>query len=164
MKVSLGTCPSLENDDTGRELGCRTSIAGPPPSIFNETLRICVAAAFVEQFIAHAAVEGFDVAVLHRFAGRNVVQFHWTLFAPVQDRVRGELGTVVGDDHLRLAAPFGEAPSTIVRCGGAQFAFHSVSGRPGLAACHLEMHPRLHGRFRENVQVQLFKTVERNDQ
>jgi len=162
MKVSLGTCPSLENDDTGRELSCRTSIAGPPPSIFNETLRICVAAAFVEQFIAHAAVEGFDVAVLHRFAGRNVVQFHWTLFAPVQDRVRGELGTVVRDDHLRLAAPFGEALSTIVRCGAAdisQCVRTTRAGRvpPGNAS------ESFYGRFRENVQVQLFKTVERND-
>src|SRR6266496_3099986 len=27
------------------------------------------------------------------------------LFAPAQDRIRGELGAVIGDDHSRLAAP-----------------------------------------------------------
>ena len=61
--------------------------------------------ALVEKLVAHATVEGFDVAVLHRLAGRDVVPFDLMLFAPAQDRVRGELGAVVGDDHPRLAAP-----------------------------------------------------------
>src|SRR6266702_8868530 len=49
--------------------------------------------ALVEKFVAHAAVEGFDVAILHRLAGRDVVPFHVMLFAPAQDSIRGELGT-----------------------------------------------------------------------
>jgi hypothetical protein len=61
--------------------------------------------ALVEQLVAHVSVEGFDVAVLHRLAGRNVMPFHVMLFAPAQDRVRGELGAVVGHDHLGFAAP-----------------------------------------------------------
>src|SRR6266516_4620928 len=61
--------------------------------------------ALVEKFVAHAAVEGFDVAILHRLAGRDVVPFHLMLFAPAQDSIRGELGTVIGHDHPRLATP-----------------------------------------------------------
>src|SRR5260370_6389122 len=61
--------------------------------------------ALVEKFVAHAAVEGFDVAMLHRLAGRDVVPFHLMLFAPAQDSIRGELGTVIGHDHPRLATP-----------------------------------------------------------
>src|SRR6266702_3211884 len=61
--------------------------------------------ALVEKFVAHAAVEGFDVAILHRLAGRDVVPFHVMLFAPAQDSIRGELGTVIGHDHPRLATP-----------------------------------------------------------
>jgi hypothetical protein len=68
--------------------------------------------ALVEKFVAHPAVESFDVAVLHRFAGCDVVPFHLMLFAPAQDRVRGELGTVVGYDHLRLAAALDQRRET----------------------------------------------------
>src|SRR6266567_4501289 len=55
--------------------------------------------ALVEKFVAHAAVEGFDVGILHRLAGRDVVPFHLMLFAPAPDRIRGELGAVI--PHLR---------------------------------------------------------------
>src|SRR6185437_6184080 len=60
--------------------------------------------ALVEKLITHTPVEGFDVAVLHRLAGCDVVPFHPMLFAPAQDRVRGELGAVVRHDHPRLAS------------------------------------------------------------
>src|SRR5690349_4587150 len=61
--------------------------------------------ALVEQLVAHAAVEGFDVAILHRLAGRDVVPLHLMLLAPAQDRIRGELGAVIGHDHAWLASP-----------------------------------------------------------
>src|SRR6185312_11254157 len=64
--------------------------------------------AFIEKLVAHPAIEGFDVAVLHRLAWRNVVPFELMLLAPAQDCVRGELGAVVRHDHLRLAAPLDE--------------------------------------------------------
>ena len=60
--------------------------------------------ALVEKFVAHAAVEGFDIAVLHWPTRRDVMPFHALFLCPAQDRVRGELGAIVGDDHLRLAA------------------------------------------------------------
>jgi hypothetical protein len=43
--------------------------------------------AFVEKLVAHPAVEGFDIAVLHRFAGCNVMPFDPMRFAPMQDRI-----------------------------------------------------------------------------
>src|SRR5437016_6124882 len=64
--------------------------------------------ALVEKFIAHPAIERFDIAVLHRSAGCDVVPFHPMLLGPAQDRVRGELSAVVGNDHTRLAARIDE--------------------------------------------------------
>ena len=61
--------------------------------------------AFVQKLIAHPAVEGFDVAVLRRFARRDVMPFDTMIFCPGEDRVRGELGAVIRHDHRRLAAP-----------------------------------------------------------
>ena len=60
--------------------------------------------ALVQEFVAHPAVEGFDVAVLHRLARRDVVPFDTVILRPGEDGVRGELGAVVGNDHVRLAA------------------------------------------------------------
>src|SRR5690606_18332808 len=60
--------------------------------------------ALVQQFIAHATVETLDKAVLHRFARRDVVPFDAVLLRPGQDHVRGELGAVVGNDHVRPSA------------------------------------------------------------
>ena len=69
--------------------------------------------------MAHAAVEAFDEAVLHRLARRDEVPVDAVSFAPGQHGVRGELGAVVGDDHARLAAPLDERR---------QFARHPPSG------------------------------------
>src|SRR6202035_1729997 len=54
--------------------------------------------------IARIALEGLDVAVLHRSARCDVMPIHTMILRPAQHRVRGELGAVVGNDHLRLAA------------------------------------------------------------
>jgi len=64
--------------------------------------------AFIEKLVAHSAIKGFDVAVLHRSARRYVMPLHPMIFCPAQDRVRGELSTVVGNDHARLAAGIDE--------------------------------------------------------
>jgi hypothetical protein len=58
--------------------------------------------AFVEQLVAHAPVEGFDIAVLHRLAGRDVVPFDLMLFATTQDGIRGELSAVVRSSPPRI--------------------------------------------------------------
>src|SRR5690606_32065089 len=57
-----------------------------------------------QQLIAHAAVEGFDIAVLHRLSGRDVVPFDTVILRPGKDGVRGELGPVIRNYHVRLAA------------------------------------------------------------
>src|SRR5947209_20130652 len=62
----------------------------------------------VQQFVAHAAVEGFDVPVLHGLARCDVVPIHGMVPGPGEDRVRGELGAVIGNDHARLATPADE--------------------------------------------------------
>ena len=60
--------------------------------------------ALIEKLVAHPAVEGLDVAVLHRSARCDVMPIHTMILRPAQHRVRGELGAIVGNDHLRLAA------------------------------------------------------------
>ena len=55
----------------------------------------------VEELVAHPAVKALDEAVLHRFAGRDVVPFDLMIDCPAEDRVRGELGAVVANTSLR---------------------------------------------------------------
>ena len=57
----------------------------------------------VETFIAQAAVEGLDIAVLLRLAWIDVVPFYAVVVRPLQDRLAGELGPVVTDDASRFA-------------------------------------------------------------
>jgi hypothetical protein len=59
---------------------------------------------FVEQFVAHAAVKAFDVAVLHRLARSDVMPIHPDLAEPREHAIAGELGAVVADNHYGLAA------------------------------------------------------------
>src|SRR3546814_15952535 len=59
----------------------------------------------VEQFVAHAAVEALDVAVLHWSSRSDVVPLHADLPAPCQHGITGELRAVVADDHAGLATP-----------------------------------------------------------
>jgi hypothetical protein len=42
---------------------------------------------FVEAFVAQAAVEALDEAILHRFARRDVVPFDGMLLLPSQDGI-----------------------------------------------------------------------------
>src|SRR4051794_40685208 len=62
----------------------------------------------VEALVTQSAVEALYEAILHRFAGRNVVPFDITLLLPGQDGVRGQLGAVVADDHSGVAPQFGD--------------------------------------------------------
>jgi hypothetical protein len=62
----------------------------------------------VEALVTQSAVEALHEAILHRFAGRNVVPFDITLLLPGQDGVRGQLGAVVADDHSGVAPQFGD--------------------------------------------------------
>ncbi len=58
----------------------------------------------VETFIAEAAVEALDEAVLHGLARRDVVPIDAGVLTPLQDRHRCELGAVVRDNGDRLSA------------------------------------------------------------
>ena len=59
----------------------------------------------VEAFVAQAAVEALDLAVLLRLAWRDVVPLDRALLRPPQDRQAGQFGAVVADDHQRRDAP-----------------------------------------------------------
>ena len=59
----------------------------------------------VQQFIPHPPVEGFHETVLHGLAGCDVVPVNGMVLRPGEDRMRGELSAIVGDNHPRLAAP-----------------------------------------------------------
>jgi len=56
----------------------------------------------VEAFVAQAAVEALDEAVLHRLPRRDTMPFDLTLLRPAQDRRRSQFGAIVADDHVRL--------------------------------------------------------------
>lgn len=62
--------------------------------------------AFVEQFVAHPTVEGFNIAVLHRLSWRDIVPLNLVILRPGQDGIRGEFRAVIGDNHSWLAASF----------------------------------------------------------
>ena len=57
---------------------------------------------FVQAFIAQAAVEAFDVALLLRLARVDVLPFDAVLVGPLQDRLAGELGPIVTDNAAGL--------------------------------------------------------------
>lgn len=59
----------------------------------------------VQALVPQLAVEALHVAILHRLAWRDVVPGDRLLRRPLQHRVAGQLGAVVGDDHRRLT-PF----------------------------------------------------------
>jgi hypothetical protein len=80
-------------------------VAGDPPRNDGSGVVEIVEDRLVEQFIAHAAVEGFADAVLHRLAGGDEVPGDAGGLGPGEHGVRGELGPVIGDDEIGLAAP-----------------------------------------------------------
>ncbi len=61
--------------------------------------------AFVKAFVPKAAVEAFDKSILCRLARGNVVPANAGLLLPFEYRYRGQLGSVVGHDRGRFAAP-----------------------------------------------------------
>jgi hypothetical protein len=58
----------------------------------------------IQEFIAQAAVEIFDEGILCRLFGRDILPVKLASIHELQDRVRGELGPVVVDNRLGLAA------------------------------------------------------------
>ena len=63
----------------------------------------------VQAFVAQPADQALDQAVLHRLARRDIVPGNAALLLPGEDRMRGQLGAVVADDHQRQAAQLGDA-------------------------------------------------------
>ena len=61
----------------------------------------------VEQFVANLPVEALYKGILRRLPWRRVVPLDVGFATPAQHRVRGQLGSVVRDDHAGLAA-FGD--------------------------------------------------------
>ena len=62
----------------------------------------------VQAFIPQTTVEALDEAVLHRFAGRDVVPFDLPVLLPCQDRIRGQLRAIVTDHHAGIAPQLGD--------------------------------------------------------
>ena len=61
----------------------------------------------VEKLVPEPPVEALGEGVLDRLAGLDVFSGHAPVVRPGQDRVRGELGSIVADDRRR-AAPGGD--------------------------------------------------------
>ena len=62
----------------------------------------------VEAFVSQTTVEALDEAVLHRFAGRDVVLFDLSVLLPREDRIRRQFCAVVGDHHAGIATQLGD--------------------------------------------------------
>lgn len=69
------------------------------------------------------SVETLDIAVPHGLARRDFVPFDFVVFGPNQDRIRRELGAVVGGGHAGFAAPFDQCR---------QFASNPTAGDRGV--------------------------------
>lgn len=67
----------------------------PPESQRSAGVGQAVEDLLVEAFVAQAAVEGLDVAVLLRFAGVDVMPLDLVVVRPFQDGLADELGPVV---------------------------------------------------------------------
>ena len=64
--------------------------------------------AFVQQFIAHPAIEAFAETVLHWFAGCDKMPVDGMLLRPGQNGIRRELRAVVRNNHSRFASCFSQ--------------------------------------------------------
>jgi hypothetical protein len=62
---------------------------------------------FIQTFIPHSAVEAFDEAILHQFAGRDVMPINLAIFLPFQDRIRSQFGPIVADHHTGVSTHLG---------------------------------------------------------
>ncbi len=58
----------------------------------------------IEALVPQATVEALDEAVLHRLARSDVMPLAPPLLRPPQDRRRGQLGPIIVDYRVRLAA------------------------------------------------------------
>lgn len=58
----------------------------------------------VQEFVPQAAVEALEEGILGRLSGRDIVPVKLAVSRELQDRVRGELGPIVADNRLGLAA------------------------------------------------------------
>ena len=57
-----------------------------------------------EQFVTQASIEALDEPILHGLPRRDIIPFDTLLLRPPADRIAGELGSVVADNHFRLAS------------------------------------------------------------
>ena len=53
----------------------------------------------IEALIAQTAVEALDEGILGGFAGRDIVPFDLGVLDPFEDRVTGQFGAIVRDNH-----------------------------------------------------------------
>ena len=56
-----------------------------------------------EAFVPEATVEALYEAVMHRFAGSDVVDFGLSVLLPREDRIRRQFCAVVTDHHAGIA-------------------------------------------------------------
>ena len=59
----------------------------------------------VQKLVTHASVEAFAKAVLHWLTRSDVMLLDLTFARPGKDGVRGELRSMIGDDHAGPATP-----------------------------------------------------------
>lgn len=80
------------------------------PPFLDEAVNCCHAAeqVLVEAFVAEAAAQVLEEAVLGRLTGGNVVPLEAIVLLPLQERPRRQLGAVAGD--RRRASSIGRAP------------------------------------------------------
>lgn len=59
---------------------------------------------FVEALIARATIEALDEGIRSGFSRRDVAPLDFGILDPFEDRVAGQFGAIVRDNHLRLAS------------------------------------------------------------
>ena len=60
---------------------------------------------FVQAFISEPSVEAIDKGILHRLSRCDLVPADASVLTPSQHSMRSHFRSIVGDNHVRLAAP-----------------------------------------------------------
>ena len=99
---------------------------GIDPPVFDDLSRLGEVAedVFVQAFISQSAIESFHECVLHWLAWRDVMPTNAHVLASPQHRMGCRFGSVVADNHVRLATPVDQLIQFTAHAGTRQGTIH----------------------------------------
>jgi len=113
------------------------------PPVFNDPARLSEDAedVFIQAFVAQSAIEAFDKGILHWFSGRDVVPADARDLAPPEHGMRCHFRSIVGDNHVGLAAFADQLIQFTGHAGTRQRTIHKCCQRLARTVIHDAQHP-----------------------